>query len=198
MLTGLTASGLFFVTMSGLCEQDSYCKRRMIQGTFNKQITFITKDMNTLQAKHIYRFTDHLVNWGIIATGIILSIIVPSLSGLGVCIVLTGLCILPFYKTGYRLPDKKGIFSHKDYILPQECKAEIAAYIEDKSQTLEINPVRQGGMLLEIYHSKKHPVMYAQLFDYSSGICQAQCELSEIKEDKLNTLLKYNLKISSL
>ena len=151
--------------------------------------------MNTLQAKHVYRFTDHLVNWGIIAAGIILSIIVPSLSGLGVCIVLTGLCILPFYKNGYRLPDKKGMFSLKDYMLPQECKAQIADYIEGRSDTLELNPLRQGGMVLEIYYIKGEPQMYAQLFDFSSGICQAQCELTQISKAQFNTLAKYNLKL---
>ena len=151
--------------------------------------------MNTIKAKHVYKFTDLAVSLGIIAAGIILSIIIPELSGLGVCIVLTGLCILPFLKTGYRLPGKKGIFSLKDYMLPQECKAQIADYIEGRSDTLELTPLRQGGMVLEIYYIKGEPQMYAQLFDFSSGICQAQCELTQISKAQFTTLAKYNLKL---
>ncbi len=151
--------------------------------------------MNTIKAKHVYKFTDLAVSLGIIAAGIILSIIIPSLSGLGVCIILTGLCILPFLKTGYRLPGKKGMFSLKDYMLPQECKAQIADYIEGRSDTLDINPARQGGLLLEVYYHKNKSNMYAQLFDFSSGICQPQCELSQISKDKFNTLTKYNLMV---
>lgn len=147
--------------------------------------------MDTITAKHVYKFSDISISGGIIIAGILLSLLVPSALGLGVCVILTGLCIFPFLKTGYRIPGQKEMFSHKDYLLPQECKSDIAAFIEGKSETLNINPFKNGGLLLEQYYLKNGSRQFVQLFDYSTGIYAAQCELTEIDREKLEAILKY-------
>ena len=147
-------------------------------------------NMDTITAKHVYKFSDIAISAGIIIAGILLTILIPS-PGLGICTILTGLCVFPFLKTGYRIPGQKGMFSHKDYLLPQECKSDIAAYIEGKSESLDINPFKKGGLLLEQYYLKNGSRQFVQLFDYTTGIYSAQCELTEIDREKLEAILKY-------
>ena len=146
--------------------------------------------MDTITAKHVYKFSDIAISGGIIIAGILLTILIPS-PGLGICTILTGLCVFPFLKTGYRIPGQKGMYSHKDYLLPQECKSDIAAYIEGKSESLDINPFKKGGLMLEQYYLKSGSRQFVQLFDYTTCIYTAQCELTEIDREKLETILKY-------
>ena len=147
--------------------------------------------MENITAKHVFKLSDITVSGGIIIIGILLSLLIPSSLGLGICIILVGLCIFPFLKTGYRIPGQKEIFSHKNYLLPQECKSDIAAYIEGKSEALDIDPFQKGGLLLEKYYLKNGSKIFAQLFDYSTGVYSAQCELTEINKEKLESILKY-------
>lgn len=147
--------------------------------------------MDKITAKHVYKFSDLAISGGIIIAGLLLTFLVPSTRGLGICLILTGLCVFPFLKTGYRIPGQKGVFSHKNYLIPQECKTDIAAYIEGKSETLDIDPFQKGGLLLEQYYLKNGSKMFAQLFDYSTGVYSAQCELTEIDEKKLESILKF-------
>lgn len=111
--------------------------------------------------------------------------------GLGICFILTGVCLFPFLKTGYRIPGQKEMFSHKNYLLPQESKSDIAAYIEGKAEALDIDPFQKGGLLLEQYYLKNGSKIFAQLFDYSTEVYSAQCELTEINKEKLESILKY-------
>ena len=147
--------------------------------------------MDKITAKHVYKFSDIAISGGIIISGILFTLLIPSAQGLGICFILTGLCLFPFLKTGYRIPGHKGMFSHKEYLLPQECKPEIVAFIEGKTETLDINPFRKGGLLLEQYYLKSELKMFVQLFDYSTGIYSAQCELTEIDSGKIEAILKY-------
>ena len=147
--------------------------------------------MYKITAKQVYKFSDIAISGGIIITGILLCLLIPSSIAPGICTLLTGVCVFPFLKTGYRIPGQKEMFSHKDYLLPQECKSDIAAYIEGKSETLNINPLKKGGLLLEQYYLKNGQKIFVQLFDYSNDVYSAQCELTEISQEKLESILKY-------
>lgn len=151
----------------------------------------INQDMDTITAKHVYKFSDIAISGGIIIAGLLLSLFIPSSLGLGICLMLIGLCVFPFLKTGYRIPGQKEVFSHKDYLLPQESKSDIAAFIEGKSESLDIDPFTKGGLLLEQYYLKNGSRQFVQLFDYTTGIYSAQCELTEIDREKLEAILKY-------
>lgn len=145
--------------------------------------------MENIKAKRVYKISDIAISGGIIIIGILLTLLVPSTLGLGICLILTGLCIFPFLKTGYRIPGQKEMFSHKNYLLPQECKSDIAAYIEGKSEALDIDPFQKGGLLLEQYYLKNGSKIFAQLFDFSTGVYSAQCELTEINKEQLESIL---------
>lgn len=147
--------------------------------------------MEKITAKHVYKFSDISISCGIIIAGILLALLIPSSQGIGICLILTGMCAFPFLKTGYRIPGQKETFSRKDYLLPQECKSDIAAYIEGKSGSLNIDPFIKGGLLLEQYYIKNGSRQFVQLFDYTDGIYSAQCELTEIDREKLEAILKY-------
>ena len=147
--------------------------------------------MENIKAKRVYMISDIAISGGITIIGILLTLLVPSTLGLGICLILTGLCIFPFLKTGYRIPGQKEMFSHKNYLLPQECKSDIAAYIEGKSEALDIDPFQKGGLLLEQYYLKNGSKIFAQLFDFSTGVYSAQCEQTEINKEQLESILKY-------
>ena len=147
--------------------------------------------MENIKAKRVYKFSDIAISGGITIIGILLTLLIPSILGLGICLILTGLCVFPFLKTGYRIPGQKEMFSHKNYLLPQECKSDIAAYIEGKSEALDIDPFQKGGLLLEQYYLKNGSKIFAQLFDFSTGVYSAQCELTEINKEQLESILKY-------
>ena len=149
--------------------------------------------MDNITAKRVYKFSDIAISGGITLIGILLFLLIPTTLGLGIFLILTGLCVFPFLKTGYRIPGQKEVFSHKDYLLPQECKSDIAAYIEGESETLDIDPFLNGGLLLKQYYLKDGSKMFVQLFDYSTGVYSAQSELSEISGEKLGSILRYQL-----
>lgn len=66
--------------------------------------------MDIKTAKRVYKLSDIAISGGITIIGILLSLLVPSTLGLGICFIVTGLCVFPFLKTGYRIPGQKEVF----------------------------------------------------------------------------------------
>lgn len=79
----------------------------------------------------------------------------------------------------------------KEFLLPHECLGDIAAYMEGKTDTLDINPFMKGGLIMELYYKKSNSEMFGQLFDYYSGKYTEQSSLSKVSPEKLDCLLKY-------
>lgn len=145
---------------------------------------------NDKTVRCVFRTRDILIAASIIAAGVLLALI-PSLSWLGITLLVCEACIIPFGRTGYKLKGVEGLFTKKDIILPIECKHEIASYIEGKSDTLNIEPFKKGGLLMEIYKSKDGSRLFGQTFSYENCHCSPQCELSEISYDKLERLKQF-------
>lgn len=99
--------------------------------------------------------------------------------------------MLPFYRTGYIIDSQKGIFRKKEILLPQECREQIKEYIEGNSASLDIDPFKKGGLLLEWYFKKDRTRQFGQLYDYENDVYTPQSKLSELDEKQINTLLKY-------
>lgn len=134
---------------------------------------------------------DLLISIAILAIGILFTFIIPSWRWLGISALITAAFMLPFYKTGYVLASQKGIFRKKEIILPRECKAQIVDYMEGNSEVLDIDPFNKGGLLLDWYYKKDHSKQFGLLYDFASSETEPQCKLSELNDEKVASLLKY-------
>ena len=147
--------------------------------------------MTTKKIRKIHRLTDILISAATLIIGIVLTALVPSLAWLGISLIIAGAFMVPFYKTGYKLKDVDGMFRKEEFILPSECKSEIASFIEGESEELNIDPFNKGGLLLEIYSSPDKSRMYGQISDYENCVFTSQCKISELSPGKLEALLKH-------
>lgn len=60
--------------------------------------------------------------------------------GTGVLITICGALMAPFYHHGYKLAGQKGLFGEKEILLSRENKDEILAYLEGKTDSLDLHP----------------------------------------------------------
>lgn len=150
--------------------------------------------MTNKEIRKVHRLTDILISSAILIAGIALTAFVPALNWLGISLIIAGVFMVPFYKTGYKLKDVNGIFRKEEFILPNECKSEIATFIEGDSEELNIDPFNKGGLLLEVYSSPDKSRLFGQLFNCEDCIFTPQCKLSEISSGKLEALLKHQSK----
>ena len=85
--------------------------------------------------------------------------------GTGVLIILCGALMVPFYHHGYKLAGQKGLFRLKAILLSRENKDEILAFLDGKSDTLDLHPWQKGGVLVNVYTRKNDGLILAQYFD---------------------------------
>lgn len=141
--------------------------------------------------RKVHRIQDLLISITILAIGVLFTFVVPSVRWLGITALITGAVMLPFYKTGYTIASQKGIFLKKEIILPRECMAQIVDYMEGNSEVLDIDPFNKGGLLLNWYYKKDHSKQFGLLYDFASSETEPQCKLSELNDEKVASLLKY-------
>ena len=147
--------------------------------------------MEKKQVKKVHSLSDILISAAILAFGILFNFTIPSWSWLVITLLVTAAVMLPFYRTGYRIGSQKGVFRKKEILLPQECREQIKDYIEGNAANLNINPFKKGGLLLEWYFTKDRSKQFGQLYDYEGNVFTPQSKLSELGEEQINTLLKY-------
>ena len=147
--------------------------------------------MEKKTVKKVHRLYDILISGGIFALGLVFTFLVPSWAWLGITLLIVGAFMLPFYKTGYKIPSQKGIFIKKEVLLPSECKSDFAAYIEGSAEALDIDPFNKGGLLMEWYYNKDHSKQFGQLFDFENNVYTPQSKLSELDFAHISEILKY-------
>ena len=101
-------------------------------------------------------------------------------SGIGIIILLCWALLIPFYIHGYRLRGQKGLFRLKEIPLSRENKDEILAFLDGKTQTLDLHPWQQGGVLVDVYTRKSDGLMLARYFDYGDFVNGIEYPLREI------------------
>lgn len=147
--------------------------------------------MKKKSIKKVYQVPDIIISGSILLFGLLFTFAMPSLEWLGIILLITAAFMIPFYKTGYKIESQKEIFQKKDILLPHECKNQIAEYMEGRSENLDLDPFKQGGLLLEWYYTKDRAKQFGQIFDYEGNKYTAQSKLSELSQKQVETLLKY-------
>jgi len=140
--------------------------------------------------RQVYSLSDIALLAGMLAVGLALSFLVPSMAGLGYTILLSWVLMIPFWHHGYRIAGQKGVFSMKEILLARECKDDILAFLDGKADSLEYNPRMDGGALVNVYTRRKDGRILAQYFDYAEFAKGIEYELHEISPEKKNRLIE--------
>ena len=117
--------------------------------------------------------------------------------GTGVLIIFCGALMVPFYHHGYKLAGQKGLFRLKAILLSRENKDEILAFLDGKSDTLDLHPWQKGGVLVNVYTRKNDGLILAQYFDYADYARGVQYPLQKISPAQLEALLAMEIKIKT-
>ena len=139
--------------------------------------------------KQVFLPSDLIVLTATFVVGIVFLIMGDAMRGVGITVILCGALMAPIFRHGYRLDGQKGIFRQKEVLVSRECKKDIIAFLEGKSEVLEMHPRVQGGALVDIYYKKGSDKAFSRYFDYSDYASGTEYPLCEITIEKMHMLL---------
>ena len=100
--------------------------------------------------------------------------------------------LAPFYLHGYRIKGQKGLFRLKEIPLSRDNKDEILAYLDGKTDRLDLKPGwKPGGALVEVYYKKGQDKMLARYFDYTDLLQGTDYPLHEVTLKQVTALDAY-------
>ena len=138
--------------------------------------------------RQVYSLPDLALLAGILAVGLIISLFVPVLAGLGYTLLTCLVLMIPFWKHGYRIAGEEGVFSQKELLVPRECKDQILAFLEGRSESLDLKPTMNGGALVNVYTRRKDDRVLAGYFDYADFAVGKEYDLHELSPEQLARL----------
>ncbi len=144
--------------------------------------------MKEQQVKKTFLPQDIAVLAAIFAAGTACFLPGEGWGGLGVIIILCGVLMVPFYHHGYRLEGQKGVFRLKEIALSRENKADILAYLEGRTENIDLHSWQPGGALVDVYYRKAEDKQFARYFDYADFSKGVEYPLHEITKRQIATL----------
>lgn len=110
----------------------------------------------------------------------------------GVMILMCGAMLAPFFLHGYRIKGQKGLFRLKEIPLSRDNKDEILAYLDGKTERLDLKPAwKSGGALVDVYYRKGHDKMLARYFDYADFLQGKEYPLCDVSQAQVTALASY-------
>ena len=109
-------------------------------------------------------------------------------SGLGIIILLCWAMTVPFYHHGYRLEGKKGVFRAEEILLSRENKEDILAWLDGRSERLDLSSRQTGGALVDVYYRRQGDERYARYFDYGDFAKGIEYPLHKVTEGQVSAL----------
>ena len=144
--------------------------------------------MKNPQVKKTFLPQDIAVLAVIFAAGAACFLLGEGWGALGVIILLCGAMMLPFYRHGYRLEGRKGLFRLQEIALSMDNKADILAYLEGSLETVDLHSPQPGGALVEVYYRKGEDRRFARYFDYADFAKGTEYPLHEVTRAQVSTL----------
>jgi len=108
--------------------------------------------------------------------------------GIGAIVILCGVLMLPFYRHGYKLEVHKGLFRLKEITLSRDNKADILAYLEGTTTSIDLHSWQPGGALVDVYYRKGEDKQFARYFDYTDFSMGVEYPLHEVTKEQVSTL----------
>ena len=81
--------------------------------------------------------------------------------GLGFIVLLCGVMMVPFYHHGNRSEGQKGLVRIKEIALSRENKDDILAYLEGRSDRIDLKGRVTGGALVDVYYRNGESTQFA-------------------------------------
>lgn len=144
--------------------------------------------MKEQQVKKTFLPQDLAVLAAIFAAGAACFLLGEGWGGLGVIIILCGVMMVPFYHHGYKIEGQRGLFLLKEISLSRENKADILAYLEGHTTTIDLHPWQKGGALVDVYYRKGEDRQFARYFDYAEFSKGVEYPLHEVTKEQIATL----------
>lgn len=144
--------------------------------------------MKEQQVKKTFLPQDLAVLAAIFAAGAACFLLGEGWGGLGVIIILCGAMMVPFYHHGYKLEGQRGLFLLKEISLSRENKADILAYLEGHTTTIDLHPWQKGGALVDVYYRKGEDRQFARYFDYADFSKGVEYPLHEVTKEQIAML----------
>jgi hypothetical protein len=144
--------------------------------------------MKEKQVKKTFLPQDVAVLAAVFAAGAACFLLGEGWGELGVIIILCGAMMLPFYHHGYKLDGQKGMFRLKEISLSRENRDEILAYLDGKTDSLDLHSWQKGGALVDVYWRKSDGFMMARYFDYADFLNGVEYPLTEVSPQQISVL----------
>lgn len=146
--------------------------------------------------KHLVKNTflpqDIAVLAAIFGAGVLCLFLGEGWVAVGVMILMCGAMLAPFYLHGYRIKGQKGLFRLKEIPLSRDNKDEILAYLDGKTDSLDLKPAwKPGGALVDVYYKKGQDKMLARYFDYADLLQGTDYPLHEVTLKQVTALDSY-------
>ena len=146
--------------------------------------------------KHLVKNTflpqDIAVLAAIFGAGVLCLFLGEGWVAVGVMILMCGAMLAPFYLHGYRIKGQKGLFRLKEIPLSRDNKDEILAYLDGKTDRLDLKPAwKPGGALVDVYYKKGQDKMLARYFDYADFLQGKEYPLCEVSQAQVTALASY-------
>ena len=109
-------------------------------------------------------------------------------SAAGIIVLLCWLMLLPFYIHGYKLRGQSGLFRVREIPLSRENKEEILAFLDGKTDTLDLHPWQPGGVLVDVYSRKSDGLMLARYYDYADEVSGIEYPLRKVTQQQVSVL----------
>ncbi len=137
------------------------------------------------QVRKTFLPQDIAVLAAIFAAGAACFLLGEGWGGLGVIIIMCGVTMLPFYNHGYRLKGQKGLFRLKELCFPRDYKDEILAFLDGKTEDIDLPPWTKCGALVDVFWRKSDGFMMARYFDYADFSNGVEYPLREVSRQKV-------------
>lgn len=141
--------------------------------------------------RSIYRLSDIVISSVVTLAGIALMILVPTCFYLGLTLAVTGVVLFLCLRTGYRIEDHEGMYRRQQYVVPLECRDDFECYLKGDAATLNLQPFRMGGMLMEVYRHGDDNQVLCRFMEYEDEGFVPLSELIEADSSKLIPVMRY-------
>ncbi|MBQ9583092.1 MAG: hypothetical protein IJR25_02040 [Bacteroidales bacterium] len=145
---------------------------------------------HTDKVKQVYAPLDIVVMAGMLAVSIAFIWLGKGMAGVGYALLFCLLCMIPLSRHGYRIEGQNGLFSLREILVSRNCKDEILAFLDGRSDTLEHNPRVNGGAIVDIYTRRKDGRILARYFDYEDLANGKEYDLHELSKEKKARLIE--------
>lgn len=111
--------------------------------------------------------------------------------GLGIAIIIVGVCMFIFYKAGFKYENQGAVLCKKSKELSKKCQKSVTNFLNGETEELNMIPGNEGGtLMLDVWYNKQEGIAYAQLFEYQELNFKQATELIKLESSNARILIE--------